>query len=332
MFRFASPWFFLLLAVIPVAVWYRRRRPRHPAMGTGAIAPALGIRRSVFVRIRWIVPVLFYTALVLMITAEARPQWGTRRINVSTKGINIVLAVDLSQSMTALDFKRDGKIVNRLEAIKGVVSDFIAKRHGDRIGLVVFGTHAYTQLPLTRDYSTIETVLKRLKIGAAGPQTAIGDAIGISIKRLADIKSRSNVIILLTDGQSNAGVLSPEDATRIAAEKGIKIYTIGVGSRGEVPFLVHDPIFGDHYVYQHVDIDETALKRIAKETGGLYFRAQDTRGLRRIYDTIDRMEKTKVDVTAFAQYRDLYGMVLAAGLGILALAMILSNTRFLRVP
>jgi Ca-activated chloride channel family protein len=175
-------------------------------------------------------------------------------------------------------------------------------------------------------------MLERLKIGAAGKQTAIGDAIGISIKRLADIESKSNVIILLTDGQSNAGELSPETAGQIAREKGVKIYTIGVGSRGKAPFLVNDPIFGQRYVYQRVSIDEETLKAIAEKTGGLYFRAENLEGLQEIYDTIDKLEKTEVKVDIFADYSEIYPWLLVPAVILLLVYAVLRNTRFLVVP
>ncbi len=243
-----------------------------------------------------------------------------------------MLAVDVSESMAALDFKRKGKVVNRLEAVKAVVSEFISNRTGDRIGMVVFGTNAYTQIPLTRDYNTISTILDRLKIGVAGKSTAIGDAIGISLKRIEDFKSKSNVIILLTDGRSNTGELSPKVAADIAAQKQVKIHTIGVGSKGKVPFLIKHPLWGDRYVYQRVDIDEETLKEIASETGGLYFKARDTEKLQQIYDTIDKLEKTEVKVKIYAEYRELYHYFLIVGFMLMTFWIILSNTRFLRVP
>jgi len=267
-----------------------------------------------------------------MIIAMARPQWGTQQIDISTEGVNIVLTTDLSGSMAALDFKLKGKIVNRLEAVKSVVSDFISKRMSDRIALVVFGTNAYTQLPLTRDYNTIASILERLQIGAAGDNTAIGDAIGISLKRLEDVKSKSNIIILLTDGQSNTGELSPENAADIAVQKKVKIYTIGVGTRGEAPFLVRHPVLGERYVYQKVDMDEKTLKNIADKTGGLYFRAEDSEGLKKIYDTIDKLEKTEAKVKSFAEYKELYPFFLFPAFVLLVLWIILVNTRFLSVP
>jgi Ca-activated chloride channel family protein len=333
MFRFASPYFLLLLALIPATTWYGRRRFQNPALassGMGAGFPS--IESSLVLKVARLMPLMFYLALILMIVALARPQWGTRRMVVNTSGINIVLAIDLSESMAALDFKSQGNIINRLEAVKTVVRDFIQHRNGDRIGMVVFGSEAYTQLPLTRDYTTITTLLERLQIGAAGRSTAIGDAIGISLKRLEDIQSRSNIIILLTDGRSNSGEFEPRTTAAIAKEKGVKIYTIGVGSRGKAPFLVNDPIFGQHYIYQEADIDETTLQAIADQTGGLYFRAQDFEGLEKIYATINRMEKTDVKIKTFADYNELYIYLLLPAFGLLGLWVVLTNTRFLRIP
>jgi len=332
MLRFASPWFFLLLLLIPLIVWYRRRRHRPPAMASSALFPAAEVPASAALRLRPMVPALKYLVLVLMIVALARPQWGTERTEVLTEGINIVMALDLSESMAALDFKKKGRVVNRLEAVKGVVQEFVAGRSGDRIGMVVFGTHAYTQLPLTRDYNTMVSMLDRLKIGAAGKRTAIGDAIGISLKRLADIESKSNIIILLTDGQSNAGELSPVTAGEIAREKHVKIYTIGVGSRGKAPFLVNDPIFGQRYVYQRVSIDEETLQTIAENTGGRYFRAENLEGLQEIYDTIDKLEKTEVKVDIFADYSEIYPWLLVPAVIFLLVNVVLRSTRFLVVP
>jgi len=332
MVRFANPYFFVAAAVIPAAVFYHQRRQLSPCLRVSDMSSITDIDRSFFVRMEWFVPFLKYTALCLLIVALARPQWGSRQITIKSSGINIVLAVDLSESMAALDFRENGRIVNRLQAVKSVIQNFISKRSGDRIGMVVFGSHAYTQLPLTRDYDAISSILARLKIGSAGKSTAIGDAIGISLKRLKDIKSKSNVIILLTDGRSNSGEISPDTATEIAVQNKVKIYTIGVGSKGKAPFLIHDPVFGDQYVYQHVDIDEDTLKDIARKTGGLYFRAEDTKGLSRIYNTIGRLEKTDVKVRTYDNYKELYPYFLIPALILLGVWIILSNTRFLKVP
>ena len=235
MFRFASPWFLVLLGcVVPALVlWFKPKRQPHIQVAClDNLEPAAHSFRVILSRL---LPGLKIAALILVILALARPQWGDQKINVTTQGVNIILALDLSESMRALDFKRDNEIVTRLEAVKTVVGQFIMKREGDRIGMVVFGSNAFTQLPLTRDYNTISFILDRLQIGAAGPRTAIGDAIGISLKRLEDIKSKSNIIILITDGKSNSGELSWQDAARIAAERKVKVYTIGVGTKGAAP-------------------------------------------------------------------------------------------------
>ena len=330
MFRFASSYFLILLLLIPLLLWHLRRR-RAPVMA-GSDGRSAEIPPSPALRIRWLVPLLCYLSLALMVTALARPQWGTRKTTINTSGINIVLTLDLSESMAALDFRDQGRMVNRLEAVKSVVQDFIARRSGDRIAVVVFGDQAYTHLPLSRDYHTIVSILDRLKIGAAGRTTAIGDAIGISLKRLQDIESRSNVITLLTDGRSNSGDLTPEVAADIAAGQKVKIYTIGVGTSGKVPFLYNDPVFGQRYVYQQVDLDEAALKQIAQRTGGMYFRAQDLDGLEEIYSAIDAMEKTDIQVDTFAEYAELYIYLLLSALGLLTIWIVLINTRYLKLP
>lgn len=330
MFRFASPYFLMLLVIIPVAVLYRRKKRFDPVMAVPMVIRS--VKSSIFLKIGKMLPVLKYAALALMIIAMARPQWGTQQVDISTEGVNIVMAVDLSGSMAALDFKLKGKIVNRLDAIRSVAQEFISKRANDRIALVVFGTNAYTQLPLTSDYNTIASILDKLQIGAAGDNTAIGDAIGISLKRLEDLKSKSNIIILLTDGESNAGEISPEAAAEIAVQRKVKIYTIGVGTQGEAPFLVRHPILGDRYIYRKVNMDEKVLTDIAKKTGGLYFRAEDTEGLKKIYDTIDKLEKTEIKMKSFAEYKEFYQYFLLSAFVILCIWILLSNTRFLRVP
>ncbi len=332
MFRFDTPHMLLLLIAIPLVIVYRKHRCPSPRLKTPGTQGLEGLPTSPMAALARLLPVIKYGALCLMIIALARPQWGVREVSLRTEGINIVLAVDLSESMAALDFERDGKIVNRLEAVIGVIRSFVSKRSGDRIGLVVFGDHAYTQLPLTRDYDTLIDMLHRLTIGAAGKSTAIGDAIGISLKRLADIEGKSNIIILLTDGRSNSGALSPEAAARIAAQKAVKIYAIGVGGTGEAPFRVTVPGFGERYVYQRVDMDEDTLRMISTRTDGMWFRAEDTQTLQKIYETIDRLEKTEAVVKTFDQYRDLYSYPLLPALGLLALWVILVNTRFLRIP
>lgn len=331
MFRFATPWFFLLLIPAWGALIYTLKKDEINTIKVSSLEFLSTVPTSLGARISRFMPLLKVLAVSCMILALARPQSGDEKINVMTEGVNIILALDLSGSMRALDFKRDNEIITRLEAVKGVVADFIMERQGDRIGLVVFGSNAFTQLPLTRDYNTIAFMLDRLKIGAAGPRTAIGDAIGISLKRLEDVKSASNVIILLTDGKSNAGQLAWQDAVEIAAQRKVKIYTIGVGTTGEVPFLV-DGVFGQRYVYQHVDMDWDALKTIAQKTSGSFFQATDLASLEKIYKMIDGLERTKVEVEKWVEYKELYSTLLVAGLMMFLAYLALSHTRFMRIP
>ena len=331
MFRFASPLFLMLLPVLAFVVFFRLRKTENSHIKVSSLNGLEKIPDSFMITLSKILPLLKICCLALLILALSRPQFGEQKINVSTEGVNIILALDLSESMRALDFKKEGRIITRLEAVKNVVLDFILKREGDRIGMVVFGSNAFTQLPLTRDYNTIAFILDRLRIGAAGPKTAIGDAIGISLKRIEDIESKSNIIILLTDGKSNSGELSWQDAARIAAKRGVKIYTIGVGKKGKAPFLVED-LFGKRYVYQDVDVDLEGLKTIADETNGDFFQAEDLKSLSRIYEMINNLEKTKIDVEKWMRYQELYIWFLVPGLFLLFLYLLLVNTRFLRIP
>ncbi len=331
MFRFASPLFLLLFLILAMIVFFKMRKKNSRHIKVSSLKGLETTAQPFMVKLSKFVPVLKIMGIICLIIALARPQWGDKKINVTTEGVNIILALDLSESMRALDLKIDDKIVTRLTAVKSVVRDFIMQREGDRIGMVVFGSNAYTQLPLTRDYNTISFILDKLKIGAAGPRTAIGDAIGISLKRLEDIKSKSNIIILLTDGESNSGELSWQDAVKIAANREVKIYTIAVGTKGKAPFLV-DGLFGQRYVYQNVDVDLEALKTIADQTSASFFQAKDTKSLGQIYDMINNLEKTKVDVKKWVEYKEWYPGILAAGLAFILLYLILNNTRFLRVP
>jgi len=330
-FRFASPLFLLLLLAAASILFLKLKENNSNHIKASSLKGLEQNSYSIMVTLSKLVPILKISGLIFLILALARPQFGDKKINVTTEGVNIILALDLSESMRALDFKKDEKIVTRLEAVKGVVLDFIMKREGDRIGMVVFGSNAFTQLPLTRDYNTIAFILERLKIGAAGPRTAIGDAIGISLKRLEDIKSESNIIILLTDGKSNSGELSWQDAAKIAANRKVKIYTIGVGTKGKAPFLVND-LFGQRYVYRDVDVDLRALETIAKQTNASFFQAKDLKSLGKIYEMINNLEKTKVDVEKWVEYKELYPWFLVPGLIFLFFYILLSNTRFLKVP
>ncbi|MDP7115186.1 MAG: VWA domain-containing protein [Myxococcota bacterium] len=326
-----DPWWLLALglALLVTVLGIRRAgsaRVRFPQVGA-----VLATGRTVGPIRRWLPLVLRVAALVLVVWTLARPQGGNKMIEVTTEGIDIVLTVDTSGSMEALDFTLDGEPATRLEVSKQVVADFIAARGNDRIGSVVFGIEAHTQCPMTTDYGILQMLVRDLHIGMAGDGTAIGDAIGISVQRLEELESKSRIVILLTDGRNNQGLLEPAQAAAIARTKGIKIYTIGVGTKGEAPFRVKG-LIGHRIVYKPVDLDEATLNMIAETTGGAYFRATDTDALQRVYETIDELEKTKIETVEHVDYHETWAGYLAAALALLLTEVVLVNTRLRKVP
>jgi Ca-activated chloride channel family protein len=275
--------------------------------------------------------VLRFIAITLFIVAFARPQEGRKKTEILSEGVDIILAIDTSGSMRALDFKKNDASVTRLSVVKDVVAQFIDSRETDRMGMVVFGGEAFTQCPLTLDQDILYSFLDKLKIGMAGDATAIGSAIGISVKRLKGLKSKSKVIILLTDGRNNAGKITPLQAAEFAKTFGIKIYTVGVGTRGKAPFMV-DSIFGKRLIYQDVDIDEDTLNKISEMTDAKYFRATDMESLKDIYEQIDKLEKSEVRVLDHSEYSELFHYFLIPGLLLLLTEIIISNSVLRRIP
>ena len=269
--------------------------------------------------------VLRSTCLLLLVLAAARPQLYNVSREIRSPGVDIMLSLDTSGSMQALDFQLDEKPVSRLTAVKKVVSEFIKKRETDRIGLVVFGEEAFTQSPLTMDKGLLLDLVEKMKIGMAGDRTAIGSAIAIGGKRLKDLKAKSRILILLTDGRHNAGDITPEEAAEAVRALGVKIYTIGVGGKGPAPFRVKT-LFGTRIVHQRVDLDERTLKKVASIGGGKYFRAADSESLSGIYDIIDREERTEVKVKEFFHYKELYRLFLIPALILLGLEISLKTT------
>ncbi|UCD58963.1 MAG: VWA domain-containing protein [Candidatus Hydrogenedentota bacterium] len=330
-FRFEDPWA-ILLAVGLLPLIFFSMRPRR----TGSIKyPTLGLLRPLTgpltTRIHYVPVALRSLALVLVVGALARPQLGNKNTEVLSEGVDIMLAVDTSGTMKALDFIADRKRVTRLEAVKKVVSDFISGRENDRIGMIVFGTHAFLQCPLTLDHGVLLSFLNKAEIGMAGEYTAIGSAIGLGASRLKDLPGKEKVIILLTDGINNRGKISPEMAAEIAKKLGIKIYTIGVGSKGKAPFRVKT-ILGDRLRYEYVPLDERTLRQVAKKTGGEYFRATDTEALERIYEQIDKMEKTEMRMKEYTEYFELYPWFVFPALGLVAVEFLLKNTALRQIP
>lgn len=330
-FQFFNPsWFFLLL-FIPVMILVTMKSATAVKVYFSSTRLLASVPLSRKERFKPVVLILRLLSLALLVSALARPQWTNKTTENLTEGIDIMLTIDTSGSMKAEDFHLEGSEVNRLDVIKKVVDNFIVHRSQDRMAMVVFGEKAYTQCPLTFDKETIRTFLDWVHIGIAGDGTAIGNALAVSVKRLKDQPTKSKIIILLTDGRNNAGEVAPLMAAQIAKEYHIKVYTIGVGSRGPVPYP-QETRFGTRRVFAQLDLDEDTLKEIAGMTGGEYFRATETEELNKIYQTIDQMEKTEIKVKEYQESEELYAPFLLAGLLLLLLEIYLSQTIFVRIP
>ncbi len=329
---FHDPLLLVLVIVVPPLVYFYFRRRDTSYVVFPSIATLKRLKPSFFQRYRHIVIILRSAAIVLFVIALARPQYGNKQTKIKTEGIDIVLAVDVSGSMLAEDFELGGKRYNRLYVIKQVVKDFIRKRTNDRIGLVVFAGRAYTQCPMTLDYGMLLQLLEKVEIGMVEDGTAIGSAIGSSVDRLKDTKAKSKVIILLTDGRNNAGEIDPFTAAEIARTFGIKIYTIGAGTKGLAPFPAVD-LFGNRVMKQvKIDIDDDALREIAKITDGRYYRATDTESLKEIYDQIDKLEKTESEATQYTEYNELFHYFLLPAFGLLLFELGLTKTKLRKIP
>ncbi|MCR4290199.1 MAG: VWA domain-containing protein [Candidatus Scalindua sp.] len=290
------------------------------------------IEQGSSVKYRHILIALRVLVIILLVFALARPQSGKAHSKVTTEGIDIVLALDVSGSMLAEDFNLKNKRRNRLYVAKEVVKDFIEWRENDRIGMVVFAGQAYTQCPLTLDYDVLLQFLEKVEIGMVEDGTAIGSAIGVCVNRLKSSKAKSKVVILLTDGRNNAGRIDPLTAAELAKTFGMKIYTVGAGTKGLAPYPVEN-LFGlKTYRSIQIDIDEEGLTEIAKITGGKYFRATDTASLKEVYRQIDSLEKTKMEEAKYTEYSELFPYLLIPALGIFLFEVVLANTRFRRIP
>ncbi|MCK4858708.1 MAG: VWA domain-containing protein [candidate division Zixibacteria bacterium] len=328
MFQFASPYMLLLLVLLPLLGYRTWRKRQQAAIKFSDITLLEGVRRSARIRQRRILPLLRLLALTLLIVALARPQAGKVTTEVTAEGIDIMLALDISSSMKAEDFKPR----NRLYVSKEVIKDFVDGRLNDRIGLVVFSKQSFTQCPLTLDYGVLLSFLEQVDFGMIEDGTAIGMAIANSVNRLRDSKAKTHIIVLLTDGINNAGEIDPLTAAEIAKTMGVKIYTIGAGKPGKAPYPVDDPIFGRRYVYLEQELDEETLTRVAEVTGGRYFRARSEEMLKTIYEEISDLEKAKIKVKEYLQYREFFPyLLLAAGL-LLFLESSLRETRFRQLP
>jgi Ca-activated chloride channel family protein len=277
----------------------------------------------------WLLPII---AAALMIVGLARPQRTHSRTEVTANGIDIVLGLDISGSMQALDFTVDNHRVNRIAVVKSVVSRFIDERPDDRIGLIAFAAAPYIVSPLTLDHDWLQQNLERVNVGIGDDGTAIGSAIAAAVNHLRKTTAKSKVVILLTDGVNNSGKISPLAAAEAARALGVKVYTIGVGVRGKAPIPVRDEKGNMHVVMANVDVDEKTLQAVATETGGQFYRATDTDSLQKIYEQINRYEKSAQTVQRFEHVEELYRWPLFPALGLMGIGMLLQQTRFRRLP
>jgi Ca-activated chloride channel family protein len=330
---FAHPFFLLLLLLLPLLAWLKGKRGSPPAFIYSSVKLVEGLTKARPSRAGAILAALRWLVLAGFIVALAQPRLTKSQTTVKASGVDIVAALDMSGSMVSEDFIVNGKRVNRFNMARSVLKKFIDKRPSDRIGLIVFATQAFIATPLTLDHDFLQENLDRLDIGAVDPnQTAIGDALGTAVNRLRDLKSKSKIVILMTDGQNNSGKLDPLVAADAAAALGAKVYTVGIGERGEAPM----PVFmnGQKVGYQNmpVDVDEDTLQKIAGKTGGKYYRADNAERFQQIYAEIDKQEKTDAVINKFTEYQELFPWFVAGGLTLLLLEITLGQTVFRRLP
>ncbi len=332
MTRFLQPEWFWLMALLPLVLLWRGRRGPVAAIEYSDVSLARAVARRGRSRtgvLTWMLPIL---AAALMIVGLARPQRAHGRTQVTANGIDIVLALDVSGSMQALDFRMNNERVNRIEVVKSVVSKFIDERPDDRIGIIAFAGAPYLVSPITLDHDWLQQNLERVAVGGADDGTAIGSAIAASVNRLRLTQAKSKVVVLLTDGVNNTGKISPLAAAEAARAMGVKVYTVGVGVRGDAPIPVHDAAGNTRIIMARVDVDEKALQAVADETGGKFYRATDTGSLQKIYEEINRFEKTAQTVQKFEHTEELYPWALIPALCILGLSLLLQQTRLRRLP
>lgn len=332
MIRFLHPELLWLLALVPLYALIGGRKGSVAAVEYSNARRVRAVARATHSRAGAWLTTLKMLSLALIVVALARPQLGRNTASIQASGVDILLAVDVSGSMQALDFKLDGQPADRLDVVKSVVSKFIEARPNDRIGMVAFAGAPYLVSPLTLDHDWSLKNLDRVRIGAVEDGTAIGSAIASCVNRLRDQPGKSKLVVLLTDGQNNAGKVNPDTAAQAAHALGVKVYTIGAGVRGEAPVPVTDAFGNRRLVMARVDVDEDTLKKVADETGGQFYRATDTDSLKRIYSEIDHQEKTTHTMKRFESQRELYSWAIGGALALLGLNLGLEQTRFRRLP
>lgn len=331
-FQFASPWLLSLLIIVPVlVVWHWRNRAAKPATMSYAVANlAKGLPSSWRTTWRPLLTLLRLTAVIMLIIGLARPQIGHAREIIKGEGIEIALALDISGSMASLDFEPD----NRLQASKAVIGNFITERPYDKLGLVIFSNEAFAQSPLTLDHNMLQRSLDQVELATdlgLDDGTAIGLGLANAANMLTSSDTDSKVVILLTDGVNNSGQIDPITAAEAAKALGIKVYTIGAGKTGQVPVPV-DTMFGTQISYQESQLDEDSLRQVAELTGGQYYRAEDTNALAQIYDEINQLEKSQVEIQVYNQYQEMMIWLVLPALLILIVEMFLRKTAFRTIP
>jgi len=330
---FAHPYLLLLLLLLPVAAWLKGRRGSSPAFiysSVKLVAGLAGAKRSragaVLMALRWL-------ALAVLLVALAQPRLTKSTTEVKASGVDIVAALDLSGSMISEDFEVRGQRVNRFDMARSVLKGFIDQRPNDRIGLVLFASQAFIGTPLTLDHDFLHENLDRLEIGAIDQNaTAIGDGLGTAVNRLRDLKAKSKIVILMTDGQNNSGKLEPLVAAEAAAAMKVKVYTVGIGLRGQAPMPARDMFGRKVYQMVPVDIDEDTLQKIADKTGGRYYRADNAEKFRQIYAEIDKLEKTEATINKYTEYKELFPWLVTGGGLLLLLELLLGQTVLRRLP
>ncbi|HEX7655291.1 MAG TPA: VWA domain-containing protein [Verrucomicrobiae bacterium] len=330
---FGRPWCLLFLLLLPVVAWLKGRRGTPPAFVYSSVQLVRSWQQTSRSHAGAWLAALRWLALALLIVALAQPRLLKNTTEIKASGVDIVVAMDMSGSMISEDFEVQHERVNRFNMARQVLSGFIDKRPNDRIGLVLFATQAFIATPLTLDHDFLHENLDRLEIGDIDENaTAIGDGLATAINRLRDLKAKSKIVILMTDGQNNSGKLDPLLAADIAKSLGVKVYTVGIGRQGTAPMPYTD-VFGRRgYRNMPVDVDETTLQKVAAQTGGKYYRADNAEKFRQIYDEIDRFEKTEASVKKFTEYTELFPWFAGAGLVVLLLELALAHTIFRRLP
>lgn len=327
--QFAQPDWLWLLALVPLLglwEWWRTRRERG-GLRFSNVGLTQHLPRTWSLRLRWLPAVLRMSVLALGILALARPQQHDVVRKRYAEGVDIMLVLDTSTSMRAEDFEP-----NRFEAARDVATEFIRNRASDRVGLIAFASQAYTQAPLTLDYVFLQRMLDEVRVGVIKDGTAIGTALAMAVNRLKDTNAESKVVILLTDGQNNRGEIDPVTAAEVAETMGVRVYSIGVGTKGSAPFVVNNPFTGTRRQMVPVQIDEDMLRTVAQQTGGRYFRATTKDGLRQIYKEIDKLEKTEIEERIYTDTEEQYPLFLWPALGLLGLEVLLAATVFRRFP